>query len=140
MGSNASEYWAESTQAWFEASVRCDVNCGLNTREELEQRDPAVCTELGLAFGRGAWRYTNTLALVAPRRAETWRQMSAKRTRVRSEPAYRLMLPICMCYRRSRESRERRTAPTGKQWRNGQPICLQCEAVIKAAEEHGLRR
>ena len=35
MGSNASEYWAESAQAWFEATVRCDVNCGLNTREEL---------------------------------------------------------------------------------------------------------
>ena len=31
MGSNASEYWAEAAQSWFEASVRCDVNCGLNT-------------------------------------------------------------------------------------------------------------
>ena len=68
MGSNASEYWAEATQAWFEASVRCDVNCGLNTRAELARCDPAIAAELERAFGPNDWRYPHTLARVAPRR------------------------------------------------------------------------
>ena len=36
MGSCADEYWAEATQSWFDATVRTDVNCGVNTREKIQ--------------------------------------------------------------------------------------------------------
>jgi hypothetical protein len=147
MGSNASEYWAESAQAWFDASVRCDVNCGLNSREELSRRDPDVAAELLLAFGNGAWRYTHVLAAAAPRRAEAWAIAGAQRERVRSQRTYQLMVPICACFRRHRTQLEAmavsagRTPPgTGKQWRTGQPLCPRCERIVSLARESaGLR-
>ena len=40
ISSNAHEYWAELAQAYFGATIRTDVNAGINTRAELEKRDP----------------------------------------------------------------------------------------------------
>lgn len=37
---NADEYWAEGCQSWFDATVRTDVNSGINTRPALKQHDP----------------------------------------------------------------------------------------------------
>eukprot|EP00198_Chlamydomonas_reinhardtii_P003954 XP_001693290.1 predicted protein [Chlamydomonas reinhardtii] len=37
---NEDEYWAEGTQAWFNATIRTDVTAGVNTREKLRARDP----------------------------------------------------------------------------------------------------
>ena len=34
--------------------MRCDVNCGLNTRAELARCDPAIAAELERAFRSGA--------------------------------------------------------------------------------------
>jgi len=40
MMANNEEYWAEGVQAWFHASVRKDVNSGMNTKEHLYEKDP----------------------------------------------------------------------------------------------------
>lgn len=37
---NADEYFAEGCQTWFDATVRTDVNGGINTREKIKQHDP----------------------------------------------------------------------------------------------------
>lgn len=39
---NADEYWAEGSQAWFGATVRTDVNSGINTRQLLQEHDPQL--------------------------------------------------------------------------------------------------
>jgi hypothetical protein len=132
MGSNSSEYWAESAQAWFEASVRCDVNCGLNTREELRRRDPAVAEELRNAFGDGEWRYTMALRQWAPTRAARWAELAAKRERVRATSAYQWMVPLCECVRKNRPPS---VAAASGQWREGQPVCSGCAAVLREVEE-----
>jgi hypothetical protein len=36
---NAEEYWAEGCQSWFDATVRTDVNSGINTRDKLKAHD-----------------------------------------------------------------------------------------------------
>jgi hypothetical protein len=132
MGSNSSEYWAESAQAWFEASVRCDVNCGLNTRAELRRRDPAVAEELRNAFGDGEWRYTMALRQWAPTRAARWAELAAKRERVRATSAYQWMVPLCECVRKNRPPS---VAAASGQWREGQPVCSGCAAVLREVEE-----
>lgn len=132
MGSNSSEYWSESAQAWFEASVRCDVNCGLNTREELRRRDPAVAEELRNAFGDGEWRYTMALRQWAPTRAARWAELAAKRERVRATSAYQWMVPLCECVRKNRTPS---VAAASGQWREGQPVCSGCAAVLREVEE-----
>ena len=40
MMENADEYWAEGCQSWFDATMRVDVNSGINTRDKLKQHDP----------------------------------------------------------------------------------------------------
>lgn len=148
MGSNASEYWAESAQAWFEATVRCDVNCGLNTREELALCDPAIASELALAFGAdGTWRYPQTLQRIAPARAAKWAEKAAERKRVRGA-WWHVVRPVCMCLRVQEEARREAkaiasigkgggtTAGEHKQWREGQPLCGSCSQVMQAARQH----
>ncbi|GLI69260.1 hypothetical protein VaNZ11_013842 [Volvox africanus] len=54
---NEEEYWAEGTQAWFDASIRTDVNSGVNTREKLRQRDHGLAIMMMRAYGDGPWRY-----------------------------------------------------------------------------------
>eukprot|EP00775_Hariotina_reticulata_P012948 gene12948-13076_t len=60
MMDNADEYWAEATQAWFGATVRTDVNSGINTRSLLQQRDPGLAQLLAQVYGTGHWQYTDT--------------------------------------------------------------------------------
>jgi len=48
---------AEGAQAWFHASVRTDVNCGICTREALLEQLPLLGAVLRKAFGDGEWRY-----------------------------------------------------------------------------------
>jgi hypothetical protein len=57
MMENEDEYWAEGCQSWFDATVREDVNDGINTREKLQQHDPALAAALAEAFGANSWRY-----------------------------------------------------------------------------------
>lgn len=61
MGSNADEYWAEGTQAWFDATVRTDVNNGVNSRARLCAHDPALALLLRHAYGDGPWRFTDCI-------------------------------------------------------------------------------
>lgn len=59
MMENEEEYWAEACQSWFNATIRTDVNNGINTREKLEAHDPGLATLLRYAFGDNPWRYTD---------------------------------------------------------------------------------
>ena len=113
--------------------MRCDVNCGINTREELQLRDPGIAAELSHAFGDGAWRYLDFLERAAPSRAAAWSSLAAKQLRVRAQPSYRLMVPVCECYRKLRGTLEPSIqAANGVQWRKGQPLCQRCAAVLGA--------
>lgn len=60
MMSNVDEFWAEGTQAWFDATVRTDVNSGVNTRVKLKAHDPQLAAVLAHVFGDGPWRYGHT--------------------------------------------------------------------------------
>lgn len=60
MASNADEYWAEATQAWFEATVRLDATAGLITRDAVKARDPRLAAILTEVWGDGTWRYLDT--------------------------------------------------------------------------------
>ena len=51
------EYWAEGTQAWFDASLRDDVNDGINTRAKLKQHDPELASLLREVYGKNKWTY-----------------------------------------------------------------------------------
>ena len=42
MMSNAEEFWAEAAQAWFHASRRDDVNCGIKTRQGVREVLPEL--------------------------------------------------------------------------------------------------
>jgi hypothetical protein len=57
---NKDEYWAESTQAWFEATVRTDVTCGIRTKHELAERDPELAKLMLRIYGANTWIYPDT--------------------------------------------------------------------------------
>ena len=76
MGSNADEYWAEGTQAWFDATVREDVNACVNSRSRLKAHDPALALLLKHAYGDGPWRFTDQL------KDETKEEWRRKQTQV----------------------------------------------------------
>jgi hypothetical protein len=48
---NSGEYWAEGTQAWFEVTLRHDVNGGYNTQERLKDHDPQLASILQQVYG-----------------------------------------------------------------------------------------
>mmetsp|Transcript_22933 Transcript_22933/g.74282 ORF Transcript_22933/g.74282 Transcript_22933/m.74282 type:complete len:265 (+) Transcript_22933:828-1622(+) len=77
MASNPDEYWAEGTQAWFDATARTDVNGHVSSRARLCAHDPALALLLRHAYGDTAWRFTDTLADVTKRR---WRRMQGLET------------------------------------------------------------
>jgi hypothetical protein len=60
MMENEDEYWAEGCQSWFDATIRTDVNSGINTRDKLKQHDPQLAALLEEVFGDGTWRYPHT--------------------------------------------------------------------------------
>ena len=93
MGSCADEYWAEGTQSWFDATVRTDVNGGVNTRTKLRAHDPALALLLASVYGDGSWRFTDGLSAAC---ADDWR---ARHARPSTAPA-----PVGqVCLRRVRE-------------------------------------
>jgi hypothetical protein len=51
MMANSQEYWAEGSQAWFDATVRADVNAGVNTREKVMLHDPELAELLHAFYG-----------------------------------------------------------------------------------------
>ena len=75
MASNADEYWAEGTQSWFDATVRRDVNGGIDSRERLRAHDPALALLLRHAYGHAAWRYAEAMDEGA---REVWREQRAR--------------------------------------------------------------
>jgi hypothetical protein len=60
IASNEDEYWAEATQAWFNATVRYDATSGLNKRKKVKNRDPLLAEVLAEVWGDGKWRYLHT--------------------------------------------------------------------------------
>ncbi|MEW5298967.1 MAG: hypothetical protein WDW36_002032 [Sanguina aurantia] len=60
MMSNEQEYWATATEAWFDSTVRTDVNGGVCSRDKLRATDPGLCTVMEQMFGDGTWRYPLT--------------------------------------------------------------------------------
>jgi hypothetical protein len=55
---NRNEYWAEGVQSWFDCNRRADSqHNGIRTREQLQERDPALAALLTEVFGSEAWRY-----------------------------------------------------------------------------------
>eukprot|EP00271_Cylindrocystis_brebissonii_P006451 TRINITY_DN19243_c0_g1_i1.p1 TRINITY_DN19243_c0_g1~~TRINITY_DN19243_c0_g1_i1.p1 ORF type:complete len:402 (+),score=57.74 TRINITY_DN19243_c0_g1_i1:693-1898(+) len=58
MAVDAREYWAEGSESWFNASLRKDVNDGINTREKLRKHDPELAQLMAEVYGdSGTWRY-----------------------------------------------------------------------------------
>lgn len=54
---NSEEFWAEMVQGWYEASIRVDVNHGINTRRGLEATLPELVPLLQEVFGENPWSY-----------------------------------------------------------------------------------
>lgn len=60
MFSNAEEFWANGTQAWFGAIGRTDVNMGITTRAKLREMEPSLAAIMEEVYGDGDWRYLQT--------------------------------------------------------------------------------
>ncbi|KAK9855747.1 hypothetical protein WJX84_009961 [Apatococcus fuscideae] len=67
---NADEYWAELTQSWFEATVRTDVNSGINTRQKVKQHDASIAALLQQMYGDSPWRYWHDCPVSFPSPAQ----------------------------------------------------------------------
>jgi len=59
--SNEQEYWAEGTQAWFDHANPRNSG-GLDTRDDVKQKDPQLAALLTEIYGDGPWRYHKTTA------------------------------------------------------------------------------
>jgi hypothetical protein len=59
MFSNAEEFWANGTQAWFHAIGRTDVNAGIITRAGLCRDLPGLGALMREVYGDGRWLYTD---------------------------------------------------------------------------------
>jgi len=57
VSSNAEEYWAEMTQAFFHATIRTDVTSGITTRDALMNHDPRLAVIMYQVWGHGSWRF-----------------------------------------------------------------------------------
>lgn len=60
VSANSEEYFAECSQAWFDATIREDATDGVNTREKLKKRDPLMATIMVAVWGDNSWRYPQT--------------------------------------------------------------------------------
>lgn len=59
---NASEYWAEAVQDWFDNNRQNDaLHNHVNTRAELREYDPALAQLCAEVFGDNPWRYRKPL-------------------------------------------------------------------------------
>lgn len=77
MMANEQEYWATAVEAWFESTVRVDVNSGINTRAGLRRHDPRLAALLEATFGDGEWRYHHDAP--KPLAMPTWRERRPSR-------------------------------------------------------------
>lgn len=58
-GTDASEYWAEAVQDWFDDNRQNDsLHNHVNTRAELKEYDPALAALVAEVLGDEPWRYT----------------------------------------------------------------------------------
>jgi hypothetical protein len=57
-GSNRVEYWAEGVQSWFDTNQRPQegIHNEIDTRDELNEYDPALAALIEEYFGDGTWR------------------------------------------------------------------------------------
>lgn len=60
VSANADEYFAECSQAWFDATIREDATSGVISRDLLKKKDPLMATILVAVWGDGDWRYPQT--------------------------------------------------------------------------------
>jgi hypothetical protein len=44
------------TEAWFESTIRKDINGGVNTRGQLKAHDPRLASIMAEIWGDGLWR------------------------------------------------------------------------------------
>jgi cyclophilin family peptidyl-prolyl cis-trans isomerase len=57
-GTNASEYWAEAVQSWFDNNRQNDsLHNHVNTRAELKEYDPELAELVAEVLGDRPWRY-----------------------------------------------------------------------------------
>lgn len=57
---NSEEFWAETSQAWFEATLREDVTSGLRTKQEILDREPALAKLMLQVYGDTDWLYSDS--------------------------------------------------------------------------------
>merc|ERR1712182_36321 len=57
MFSNEEEFWANGTQAWFNAIHRTDVNAGIRTREDVLKHLPKLASLMKEVYGNREWSY-----------------------------------------------------------------------------------
>lgn len=60
IATNQAEYWAEGSQAWFEATVRTDVTSGVRCKAELVERDPDLSRLMLRVYGENDWVYMDS--------------------------------------------------------------------------------
>ena len=54
---NSEEFWAEASQAWFEATLREDVTSGLRTKQQILEREPELAQLMLRVYGETDWLY-----------------------------------------------------------------------------------
>lgn len=59
MMENTEEFWAEASQAWFEATLREDVTSGLRTKQQVLDREPELAQLLIKVYGDTDWLYSS---------------------------------------------------------------------------------
>ena len=55
MMENNEEFWAEASQAWFEATLREDVTSGLRTKQQALDREPELAQLMIKVYGDTDW-------------------------------------------------------------------------------------
>lgn len=69
-GSNASEYWAEGVQSWFDTNRENDHDHNhVNTRAELKEYDPGLAALIAEVLGDRPWRYRKVMERPVEERA-----------------------------------------------------------------------
>lgn len=57
---NSEEFWAETSQAWFEATLREDVTSGLRTKQQILEREPELAQLMLRVYGDTDWLYCDS--------------------------------------------------------------------------------
>ena len=57
---NSEEFWAETSQAWFEATLREDVTSGLRTKQQILEREPELAQLMLRVYGDTNWLYCDS--------------------------------------------------------------------------------